>query len=114
MNIALFLPNWVGDVVMATPAIRALREHSGNARFVAVCRPYVFGALEGSPWFDAHVFLDRAVPWANCCPRSLISCAVSRSTWPCSFRTRFARAWSPGLVVASGASVTSAMVAAGC
>ena len=24
-RIALFLPNWVGDVVMATPAVRAVR-----------------------------------------------------------------------------------------
>ena len=40
-TIALFLPNWVGDVVMATPAIRAVREHFPAARLVAVCRPYV-------------------------------------------------------------------------
>ena len=27
MNIAVFLPNWIGDAVMATPAVRALRDH---------------------------------------------------------------------------------------
>ncbi|MBI3822582.1 MAG: lipopolysaccharide heptosyltransferase II [Planctomycetes bacterium] len=59
MNIAIFLPNWVGDVVMATPAIRALRRHYTNARCIAVGRPYVANVLEGSPWFDAHLFLDR-------------------------------------------------------
>jgi heptosyltransferase-2 len=62
MNIAIFLPNWVGDVVMATPAIRAVRQHFTGARCVAVCRPYVVGVVEGSPWFDAHVYLDRTGP----------------------------------------------------
>ena len=65
MNIAIFLPNWIGDVVMATPAIRALRHHFAGVRFVAVGRPYVAGVLEGSPWFDAHLFLDRQGTWAN-------------------------------------------------
>src|SRR5437899_3301276 len=55
MNIALFLPNWIGDVVMATPAIRAIRQHYADARLVAVCRPYVTSVLEGSPWFDARL-----------------------------------------------------------
>jgi len=65
MNLAIFLPNWVGDVVMATPAIRALRNHFAPARCLAVCRPYVADVLEGSSWFDAHVFLDRKGPWSQ-------------------------------------------------
>ncbi len=62
MNVALFLPNWIGDVVMATPAIRALRESYAGARLIAVCRPYVLGAIEGSPWFDAHLLLEQNGP----------------------------------------------------
>ena len=65
MNIAIFLPNWIGDVVMATPAIRALRQRFADARCIAVCRPYVAAVLEGSPWFDGHLFLDRRGPWGN-------------------------------------------------
>jgi heptosyltransferase-2 len=65
MNIAIFLPNWIGDVVMATPAIRAVRQHFAGARLVAVCRPYVLGVLEGSPWFDAHLLLDVNGRWAQ-------------------------------------------------
>src|SRR5437016_6087184 len=65
MNIAIFLPNWIGDVVMATPAIRALRERYASARMIAVCRPYVAAVLDGSPWFDDHIFLDRSGPWGN-------------------------------------------------
>src|SRR5262249_47071311 len=37
-RIALFLPNWVGDVVMATPAVRAVRTAFPAAELVAVCK----------------------------------------------------------------------------
>src|SRR5262245_12663904 len=63
MNIAIFLPNWIGDVVMATPAIRALRQRFADARIIAVCRPYVAGVLEGSPWLDEHMYLGRGGAW---------------------------------------------------
>ncbi len=55
MNLAVFLPGWVGDVAMATPAIRALRQTYPDARMVGVMKPYVAGVLEGSPWLDAVV-----------------------------------------------------------
>ena len=61
-TIALFLPNWIGDVVMATPAIRAVREHFPAARLLAVCRPYVAATLEGAPWFDDVVLFDKIGP----------------------------------------------------
>ncbi len=59
MRIALFLPNWVGDAVMATPAIHALRRRYPDARFLGVLKPYVAGVLDGSPWFDDLVFADK-------------------------------------------------------
>ena len=59
MNIALFLPSWIGDVVIATPAIRALRAHFNQARFIGVCRSYVSEVLEGSGWLDQTFYLDR-------------------------------------------------------
>ena len=61
-RIALFLPNWVGDVVMATPAVRAVRDHWPDAELTAVCRPYVADTLGGSPWFDRTVLFDPAGP----------------------------------------------------
>jgi heptosyltransferase II len=61
-TIALFLPNWVGDVVMATPAIRAVREHLPAARLLGVCRPYVAATLDGSPWFDDVIMFDKTGP----------------------------------------------------
>ena len=53
MRIGIFLPNWIGDVVMATPALRALRTHLGtDTHLVGVMRPYVAEVLAGSAWFD--------------------------------------------------------------
>ncbi len=59
MNIAVFLPNWIGDVVMATPAIRAIRQHFPKAHLTGVLKPYVKGVLEGLNWFDEYLPLDK-------------------------------------------------------
>lgn len=61
-RIALCLPNWVGDVVMATPAVRAVREAFPAAELVAVCKPYVADVLTGAPWFRDVLLYDRSGP----------------------------------------------------
>jgi heptosyltransferase-2 len=61
-RIALFLPNWIGDVVMATPAIRAVRDAFPAAELVAVCKPYVADVLAGAPWFAHTVLADKRGP----------------------------------------------------
>jgi heptosyltransferase II len=58
MNIAVFLPNWIGDAVMATPALRALRRHYVGAQIVGVVKPYVAGVLEGGDWLDQLLFAN--------------------------------------------------------
>ena len=63
-RIALFLPNWIGDVVMATPAIRAVREAFPSAELVAVCKPYVADVLGGAPWFRGRSDSSRSL--ASC------------------------------------------------
>ncbi|MBV9125379.1 MAG: ADP-heptose--LPS heptosyltransferase, partial [Planctomycetes bacterium] len=69
MKIALFLPNWVGDAVMATPAVRAVREHFREAHLIGVLKPYVGGVLEGNPWLDEQWFLDTRGPQWQRWPR---------------------------------------------
>ena len=60
MTLAVALPNWVGDVVMATPTLRALRAHLPGERIIAVLRPYVRPVLEPNPWIDAYVEVGKS------------------------------------------------------
>jgi lipopolysaccharide heptosyltransferase II len=71
MNAAIFLPNWLGDLVMATPLLRAVRRKFGNnARLVGIIRPHLAGVLSGTDWLDEQWFFhprsaDRKVRvWA--------------------------------------------------
>lgn len=60
MRLSIFLPNWVGDVVMATPALRAIRRHVGpQAHIVGVMRPYVAETLAGTSWLDEVVLYRK-------------------------------------------------------
>jgi heptosyltransferase II len=68
MKIAVFLPNWVGDVVMATPALRAIRQHFANAYLIGVLKPYVAGVLDGLSWLDRLIFRDSQGPWSRRMP----------------------------------------------
>jgi heptosyltransferase-2 len=52
MKIAVFLPNWIGDAVMATPALRALRNEFSNAEITAIQKPYVAEVLNGLDLVD--------------------------------------------------------------
>jgi heptosyltransferase-2 len=61
MKMALFLPNWVGDVVMATPAIRAIRNRYPSSRIVGLGRSYVRDVLAGSPWLDEFIPFNRGI-----------------------------------------------------
>ena len=51
-RIVVRAPNWVGDVVMATPTFRALRENYPDAHLAVILKPYVRPILNGAPWFD--------------------------------------------------------------
>jgi heptosyltransferase-2 len=74
MKIAIFLPNWLGDLVMATPTLRAVRRRFGaQARIVGILRPYLADVLAGTDWLDEQWFFD---PRAK--DRTLRSWAVGR------------------------------------
>lgn len=60
MHILVILPRWVGDVVMTTPMLRAVRRHFGAAaRITGVLKPMFAELLEGTGWLDQLVFYDR-------------------------------------------------------
>ena len=59
MKIAVFLPNWLGDLAMATPMLCALRSHFGpDARIVGIMRPYLADVLGGTDWLDEQWFFN--------------------------------------------------------
>ncbi|MBN1360821.1 MAG: lipopolysaccharide heptosyltransferase II [Sedimentisphaerales bacterium] len=63
-TLAVRCPNWVGDIVMATPVFECLRANLPQARIVGVLKKSAQGILRDSPWFDEFVDLgDKS--WAS-------------------------------------------------
>ncbi len=55
-RVLVVLPNWVGDVVLATPALRAIRRRCGSARVTFLLKRPLAEVLSGAPWADELVF----------------------------------------------------------
>ncbi|MCK5558533.1 MAG: lipopolysaccharide heptosyltransferase II, partial [Candidatus Hydrogenedentes bacterium] len=51
-QILVSCPNWIGDAVMATPALRAVRESFPEAHIALLLRPRISELLNGLPFFD--------------------------------------------------------------
>jgi heptosyltransferase-2 len=45
-------PNWVGDAVLAIPAMKAVREHFPEAEITVFVRPWVAGLFTAAPFVD--------------------------------------------------------------
>jgi heptosyltransferase-2 len=54
-TLAVRCPNWVGDIVMATPAFECLRRNLPQAKIVGVMKTRAQGIVKDGPWFDALV-----------------------------------------------------------
>ena len=54
-------PNWVGDVVMATPAFRCIRENFADSHITLLIKRNLRGIINGSPWFDEIIELKPKV-----------------------------------------------------
>lgn len=59
LRLLVICPSWVGDAVMATPALRLLRDSLRAAFIGGLMRPGIDEVLAGSGLFD-HVHVDRA------------------------------------------------------
>jgi len=51
-------PNWVGDVVMATPTFRAVRRGLPDSHVSLVIRRRVEPIVRGAPWFDRKIVYE--------------------------------------------------------
>jgi len=85
MTLAVALPNWVGDAVMATPALRALRSRFPGERLVAVVRPYIRPVLDPNPWTDEFIEMPKSAAgvWRAarqlCCQRAAVGVLLANS-----------------------------------
>ncbi len=64
MKILIRLPNWVGDVVMATPFLRAVRANAPGAEIVLQGKQAMRDLLAGLPYHDRYLDLSGGV-WAQ-------------------------------------------------
>ncbi len=51
-RLLVVLPTWVGDFVMATPTLRAIRLRFPDARTTFLAVPNLRGVIESGPWMD--------------------------------------------------------------
>jgi heptosyltransferase II len=58
MKIVVFCPNLIGDTVMATPTLRALRRAYPGASMLGVIKPHVAPTLDGTDWLDEMIPFD--------------------------------------------------------
>ncbi len=73
-RVLLVLPTWVGDVVMATPFIRALFARFPEAEISLLMNRHLYSLLEGSPWVnDCYFWAPRnKTPEAKAEHRALV------------------------------------------
>jgi len=62
LRLVVVMPNWLGDAVMATPALRVMRDRLTGAFIGALVRPGVDQLLAGTDFFDEVHVDDRAGP----------------------------------------------------
>lgn len=98
-SILVVLPTWVGDFVMATPALRAIRERFADARITFLMEPNLRELVRGGDWMDSCVewpgkghrtpfhkeyrglvrnLRGRGFDWAVLLPNSLRSALIAR------------------------------------
>lgn len=60
MRIVVFLPNWLGDAAMATPALRALSKFE-SAQLTVAGRPGPLALLRGLPHIRGEITLEKGL-----------------------------------------------------
>jgi heptosyltransferase-2 len=58
-KILIRVNNWIGDVVMISPAMRAVRRTFPQAEITLLAKTWVLDALRGSPYYDRLIEYDR-------------------------------------------------------
>ena len=59
MRILLTRTDRIGDVVLSTPAIKAVRDKYPDAYIAFMTRPYAKDIVEGNPYLDEVIIYDK-------------------------------------------------------
>ena len=62
-NIIVRMPNWLGDLVMATPILTDLRHHWPDAKITAMCQGMLGVVVQEDPHIDALLNFKRPKGW---------------------------------------------------
>lgn len=71
-NIIVRMPNWLGDLVMATPILADLRRHYPQARITAMCQSNVEPLLEQNPHINEILSFKKPSGWVHAQHRDII------------------------------------------
>lgn len=63
-NIIVRMPNWLGDLIMATPILTDLRNHFPHAKITALCQGAVGSIIEKDPNIDDLISFKRKKKWS--------------------------------------------------
>lgn len=64
-NILVRMPNWLGDLVMATPILTDLRHHWPEAKITAMCQGALGVVIQEDPHIDEVLSFKRPKGWLN-------------------------------------------------
>jgi len=57
-TLLIYCPNWVGDIVMAIPALDCFRNNFPEAKIIGIVKKRAQGILRDGPWFDGFINSD--------------------------------------------------------
>lgn len=80
-NIIVKMPNWLGDLVMATPVLADLRKRWPNARITAMCQTNVAALLQHDPNIDEVFSYKKPNGWIPHRPHWLIIDALRKGQY---------------------------------
>jgi heptosyltransferase-2 len=61
-NIIVRMPNWIGDIVMATPVLKAIKDALPSAKLTAMCKHPASDLLKDNPYIDSLFSFKEAKP----------------------------------------------------
>jgi heptosyltransferase II len=64
-HILIRMPNWLGDLVMATPVLEDIRKHWPEAKITAICQANVANLLKYNPHIDEIYSYQRPNQWIH-------------------------------------------------